>query len=949
MSARSVSETQFQSGRRWQFGWCEYVEVSRQLLVHGKPAKLETKPLDVLQHLLEQPTQVHTKDGLIGAVWAAAISDQSLATAISKLRRAFGGGRDDIVLNVSGIGYRMAVPVTCFAEEGTETPPFRMELGEPIPGRPNWHATQSIGFGDPAMVWLAEHNKTREARVFKFAVDGIRLHALQREVSLSRFLHQSLPKDDRFVRILDWDLENSPFFVETEYSGLSLFDWSRTDQFVGRSLPERISLVAELAEALAAAHGLGILHNDLKPSNVLVIPQVDEGRSDIAFIENDNLTKGWRIKIADFGIATLSQPERLRAMEITFHDSGSGEADEKAAGVHLSGSAMYRAPELATGAAPSIPGDVYALGVMLYQIACGDFLAPLSPGWESKIPDALLQEDIADAANVDPNLRIATATELARRLRSIEARRAEENERKEVMAAAQRAKRALADAQLRRPWVIFAFAALSVGLCASLFFYRRATHDRDLAEKRNATSSAMFNFLAYDLLGQSDPFHRGADPSETTQVTLLQAIDKALPQIDRRFRDQPEAAGQLHETVAEALQNQTNFPQADAEYEAAARRFREALGPLSQDAIVSELKRESSQVQSNLPGGLDKAKEAFAQQKLLASQVSKPTPELHAWLDLTQVAIAGNSDNPQQGLPILNQAIQEAEATPGFNPAILLTLRRHLCHLYLRTGNGPKAETAARDLLAETTTLDGSGSPSLLPAQMNLQEALYAERKYKEAIEETTLSYPRFVRLLGPASHYTLQTLATRAAAEGQIKDYDDSIHDDLAIYQLARSSPSAMTFQIESLDDAAMSECRIHRFSSGIDHARQAYRQTKSESGTLPALMGASAFALAECLLSRHESSGPKHDEAALTEIKDVLGSIDVDAVTHFSADPSFQGVMEVAEARLNLAEKQYDAARRMVDKARPFFVGPNADAYEKEALNRVVASLAQVTSPVR
>jgi eukaryotic-like serine/threonine-protein kinase len=949
MSARSVSQTQFQSGRRWQFGWCEYVEVSRQLLVHGKPAKLETKPLDVLQHLLEQPTQVHTKDGLIGAVWAAAISDQSLATAISKLRRAFGGGRDDIVLNVSGIGYRMAVPVTCFAEEATETPPFQMEPGVPIPGRPNWHATQSIGFGDPAMVWLAQHNKTREARVFKFAVDGIHLRALQREVSLSRFLHQSLAKDDRFVRILDRDLENSPFFVETEYSGLSLFEWSRTDQFVGMSLPERISLVAELAEALAAAHALGILHNDLKPSNVLVIPQVDEGRSESAFIENDNLTKSWRIKIADFGIATLSQPERLRAMEITYHDSGTSEADEKAVAIHLSGTAMYRAPELLTGAAPSIPGDVYALGVMLYQIACGDFLAPLSPGWESKIPDPLLRQDIADAANVDPNLRIATATEVARRLRSIEGRRVEENERKEAMAAVQRAERALADAQLRRPWVIFAIVALGVGLCASLFFYRRATQDRDIAEKRNATSSAMFNFLAYDLLRQSDPFHRRADPSQTTQVTLLHAIDKALPQIDRRFQDQPEAAGRLHETVAEALQNQTNFPQADAEYEAAARRFREASGPLSQDAIVSELKREYSQVQSNMPGGLDKAKVAFAQQQLLASQVSKPTPELRAWLALTQVAIAGNSDDPEQGLPILNQAIQEAEATPSFNPALLLTLRQVICSLYIRTGNGPKAETAARDLVAATTKLEGAGSSSLLLAQMNLQEALYAERKYKEVIEETTLSYPRFVQLLGPASMYTLQTLATRAGAEGQIKEYDDSIRDDLEVYQSALSTPSAKMFQVAGLDDAATSECRIHRFSSGIDHARQAYRQTKSESGTLPALMGGSAFALAECLLSQHESSGSKHDEAALAETKDLLGSIDVDAVTHFSGDPSFPGVMDVAEARLNLAEKQYDAARQMAGKARPFFVGPNADAYEKEALNQVVASLAQVTSTVR
>jgi eukaryotic-like serine/threonine-protein kinase len=949
VSADLGSRTQLASGRRWRFGWCEYSEVSRQLLVHGKPAKLETKPLDVLQQLLEQPTQVHTKDGLIGAVWTASTSDQSLATAISKLRRAFGGGRDDIILNVSGIGYRMAVHVTCLDEETTETPPFHLEPGDLIPGRPNWRAAQSIGVDNSAMVWLAEHIKTREARVFKFAVDGVRLRALQQEVSLSRFLQQSLPNDDRFVRILDWDLENSPFFVETEYSGLSLFEWSGTEQFAGMTLPERISLMAELAEAVAAAHALGILHNDLKPGNVLVIPQARERRSGSVSPESYHSEGSWKIKIADFGIATLSQPERLRAMQITYHESGAGEADEKAAKAHLSGSAMYRAPEFLTGAAPSIPGDVYALGVMLYQMACGDFLASLSPGWESRIPDALLRQDIADAANVDPGLRIASATELARRLRSIEVRRAEEEKRKDAMLAVQRTQRALADAQLRRPWVIIAIVTLFAGLCASFLFYRRAVQERDVAERQDATSTAMFQFLANDLLGQSNPFHGGAASGSASQVTLLQAIDKALPQIDQRFKGQPETAGRLHETVAQALENQTNFPEAFAEYEAAAQRFREAEGPLSQQAIIAELKRASSQVHSTMPGALDQAKDTFARQKQLAAHVANATPELRAWLALAQVDIAGDSAHPEQGLPILNDAIQEAESTPGFSPATLLTLRQRLCYLYLRTGNGPKAETAARDLLAATTKLAGTGSPSLLFAQMNLQEALFAERKYKEAIEEMKLSYPRFVQLLGPASLYTLQTLSTRAAAEGELKDYDDAIRDDLALYESARSTPSAKMFQVAGLDDAAASECRIHRFSSGIDHAWQAYRQTKSELGTLPGLVGGSAFAYADCLLSQHESLGSKHDEAALTEIRELLASIDVDAVTHFSADATFPGIMYVAEARLDLAEKQYSAAKQMADKARPFFNGPDADAYEKETLHQVEASLVRVNSPAR
>lgn len=933
------------TGRRWRFGWCEFQEFSRQLLVHGRAVRLETKPLDVLQRLLEQPTQVYAKEKLLGAVWGTGtwVNEQSLTTAISKLRKAFGGERDEIIRNVSGLGYGMAVQVYCTVDEAAESPAFELQAGDPIPGRPNWHAAQPIGLDNPSMVWLGVHNKTREARVFKFAVEDIRLQALQREVSVSRFLQESLPGDDRFIRVVDWDLENLPFFVEAEYAGLSLFEWSKTEQFAAESQTSRINLIAELAEAVAAAHALGILHNDLKPENVLVMPRAQERHGGADSGESPGPSGGWRIKVADFGIATLDNPERLRELHITFHDPGAAEGDDKAAKSHLSGSALYRAPELLRGAAPSIQGDVFALGVMLYQIVCGDFLASLSPGWESRISDPLLRQDVADAASVDPGLRIASAAELARRLRTIEARRAEEDERRKALAVLQETQRALTNARLRRPWVILAIAALSAGLCASLFFYRRAVEERDSAQQQDAASTAMFHFLADDLLGRSNPFHGGADPGSPSQETLLGAIEKSVPQIDGRFRAEPEIAARLHETIAEALNNQTRFPEADSEFDAAAKSFRKAGGPYSQGAMVAELKRASSQVQSGLPGALELAKRDFAQQQQLAAHIAKPTPDLRAWLALAQNDILVEGPHPEQGLPILSRAVEGAETDPELTPATLLTLRQRLCHYYLRTGDGPRAEAAARDLLAATAKVDGAGSPGLLFAQMNLQEALFIEGKYRESLQEITRSYPRFVELLGPASMYTLQTLSTRAAAEGELKDYDDAIRDDLAVYASARTSSSAKIFQVAGLDDAASSECRIGRFSSGIDHARQAYQQTKLESGTVPGLVGGTAFALAECLLSQNESAGSKPDAAALREAGELLASINVDAVAHFSGDASFQGIMDVSEARLGLAEKNFGMARQMADKARPYFDGPNADASEKEALSRVEASLAR------
>ena len=214
--------------RRWKFADCEFVEISRELFVGGAAVKLESKPLDVLQHLLEHPTQVLSKDELIGAAWNTSTTDQSLATAISKLRKAFGGSRDSVILNVSGVGYRMAVPVTCAVDFEPAPPPFELKAGDALPGKEHWAAVRRLGISDRLSAWLCEHRKTREAHVFKFAADGIRLRSLQREVAISRLLQKTVKDISGFVRVLDWDFEQQPYFIESEYFGLNLFEFAET-------------------------------------------------------------------------------------------------------------------------------------------------------------------------------------------------------------------------------------------------------------------------------------------------------------------------------------------------------------------------------------------------------------------------------------------------------------------------------------------------------------------------------------------------------------------------------------------------------------------------------------------------------------------------------------------------------------------------------------------------
>ncbi len=99
-------------------------------------------------------------------------------------------------------------------------------------------------------------------------------------------------------------------------------------------IPQVVTLLLALLDALAHAHGQGILHRDIKPANVLV-----------------NLPQGL-IKLADFGLAWLDDAARTRT------------------GVSL-GSPAYMSPQLLAGGAPDAGTDLYALGVMGYELLSG--------------------------------------------------------------------------------------------------------------------------------------------------------------------------------------------------------------------------------------------------------------------------------------------------------------------------------------------------------------------------------------------------------------------------------------------------------------------------------------------------------------------------------------------------------------------------------------------------
>ena len=910
-SKATIDEVSKASGRLWRFADYDLDEMRRELRVKGRPVELESKPLDILLQLLLHAGEVVSKEELLEAVWPdVMVVDGSLATAVSKLRKAMGDDDHPVIVTVPRVGYRLAVPVYCKTVAAASGPALGFKVGEVVPGRDQWRLSRAMELSGSSEVWLAENPKTHEQRVFKFAADGSRLKGLKREITISRFLRESLGDRPEFVRILEWNFATSPFFLESEYAGPNLAEWAEKQGGLSEIRYEtRLRLLVDLAQAVAAAHDIGVLHKDLKPVNILVVSG-GNGR--------------WQIKLADFGSASLFDPARLHALGITnlgFTQTASLEAQS------LTGTLMYMAPEVLAGQSPTTGADVYALGVMLYQLTIGDFRKPLAPGWEADIKDPLLREDIADAACGDPVKRLNSAADLVERLLTLEQRRIKRDELETAKLRAQIAERRLAETRARRPWLVLAVLALAGGLGVSFALYRRAARERDHANRQTAIATSINRFLSDDLLGRSNPFLSGK-----SSESLVEAIKQASPSIDRKFKDEPLISARLHQTIARAFDNRTDYPDARQEYDRAAPLFKQVDGELSQDAIIVQLQRATLEARSYESGSLPLAKSILAQQEALIARLPHPRPDLPVWLSSARGMIALIDNSAKSAAENFRAAVEKAEDLPSFDESARLTFKQRLAFSYIRLGEGAKAEQLFRELIASFTRVAGADSPNVLRVRLNLAQAFMIQNKHAEAVQEASAIYPEFVSRLGEDHELTMQLLTTRAQSEGALGLWNDAIRDDLAIHDLAvRKQGPLSFFAIATLSDGSLAQCRAGRYHEGEPNARQAYQASNKAFGPRAGLTGGAASTLADCLIGLGK----------LDEASQLLDQIDVPAVAQLAGDPDWGAGVALAQAEIAYRRGNYEAARGYLQTVTPVFTRKDAEPYQKRALESLRTAL--------
>jgi WD40 repeat protein/class 3 adenylate cyclase len=332
-----------------------------------------------------------------------------------------------------------------------ETLGWRPGINRNLPGAPNWIIRKKLGEGGFGEVWLAKHEKTQANRVFKFCFDAERLRALKREVVLFRLLKQALGDRRDIGRVVDWQFNAPPYFIEMDYAPHgNLVQWATAHGGIQKiPLALRLKLVAKVAEALGAAHSVGILHKDIKPSNVLMVKDLDGH---------------YFPRLTDFGIGTLTDRSRLGAFNITA--TGFTSSTLAVSESTRSGTQMYAPPESLAGKPHTVQGDIYALGVLLYQMAVADLEKPLATGWERDLDDDLLRQDIAACVDGEPHNRLQSAQELSQRLLSLDDRRRSIREQMEALRREEenrlRAEEAARVAERRRKVIRLMAAGLTV-------------------------------------------------------------------------------------------------------------------------------------------------------------------------------------------------------------------------------------------------------------------------------------------------------------------------------------------------------------------------------------------------------------------------------------------------------------------------------------------------------
>jgi tetratricopeptide (TPR) repeat protein len=606
-----------------------------------------------------------------------------------------------------------------------------------------------LGEGGMGAVYEAEQEQPRRTVALKVIKPGLAAPVLlrrfeQESQALGRLHHPGIAQIYE-AGTADSGFGPQPYFAMEFIRGESLLRYADAHQL---NTCQRLEVMAKVGEAVHHAHQRGIIHRDLKPGNILV----DESGQP---------------KVLDFGVARVTDSDAHTTRQT---DVG-----------QIVGTLAYMSPEQVLGDPLELDtrSDVYALGVILYELLAGRPPYKVSPHLHEAV-QTIREEDPAPLSSVSRAYRGDIETIVAKALEKDKGRRyasaagmAEDIRRhlndEPIIARPPTAAYQLRKFARRHRALMAAGAAVFVvviaGIIASTLEAARARRAEQVALRESATAEAVNGFLQNDLLAQASAnVQAQPDTKPDPDLKVRTALDRAASRITGKFAAQPLVEASIRQTIGNSYKDLGLFLEAQRHLERALELRQRVLGESHHDTLTSM--HELAEVY-RYQDEYAKAEKLFLQtldvQRRVLGEEHRDTLDT---MD-TLAQLYGSEGKYAQAEPLSIKALEARRRTLGEQHPDTVASISNLGTHYWTQGKYAQAEPLWTKALEVERRVLGDEHPDTLTGMNNMGTLYQGQGKYAEAepLFAEALEVQR--RVLGDEHPSTLNTMNNLAVNQG--------------------------------------------------------------------------------------------------------------------------------------------------------------------------------------
>ena len=595
-------------------------------------------------------------------------------------------------------------------------------LGPDAPGRVGpYRVLRLVGEGGMGVVYLVEREDVGGRAALKLLRDAWvspsrRARFLAEQRTLAQLDHPGIAQLHDAGTLPD----GTPWFAMEYVEGVPLTEYCRAR---GCDLSERLRLFRAVCEAVQHAHRHAVIHRDLKPSNILV-------KADGA------------VKLLDFGIAKQLDP------------TGPG-TDPTRTGLRLMTPA-YAAPEQVEGGRLGVETDVYALGVLLFELLAGRLPFELTgllpheaarrvleqePPRPSQVPGRPVHASRAVWADLDVLCLTAMQRDPGRRYPSVEAlmRDLDHHLAGEPLDARPDSLAYRAGKLLRRNArkVLVASAVGVAVLGVTAYSAVRLARARDAVAAEAARTQRIQQFMLQLFEGGT------GEVGPSSDVKVVDLVDRGVREA-QSLEAEPGVQAELLQTLGGIAQNLGRLDQAETLLKRALELRRAAFGQDHPDVARSLVA--SGQLASARGKYDDAEREIREGLAMLRRHLSRKDPEVARAVSALG-RVLENAGRYPEAIRELEEAVRLQSRRPGLEGDLSQSLTE-LANCYFYTGQYAKADTLNQQVLAVDRQLYGARHPHVADDLINLGAVQFegghyveAERWDREALEIMTAWY----------------------------------------------------------------------------------------------------------------------------------------------------------------------------------------------------------------